>query len=140
MKIAVIGSREGFPGNPSDLIEKVLELENLTKDQITIVSGGARGVDSLAESWARSNNVNTLIFRADWKNLGKGAGYIRNHNIIENSDIVLALWNGESRGTLHSLCLSRKLGKKVYLITNSSPLHIADPSELPEKLNYRTNK
>lgn len=138
IKIAVIGNRAGYPKDPVEQIEKLLKLENLEKNQIIIVSGGARGVDSIAESWANDNNVETLIFPADWKNLGKGAGYIRNTQIIENSDIVLAIWDNQSRGTRHSLYLSRKYSKKVYLV--NPEFHLASIDELPKSLNYKTNE
>ena len=129
IKLAVIGSRTGFSVNPGEMIEKVLELENISKDQLIIVSGGAKGVDSLAESWAISNGVETLIFPADWKNLGRGAGYIRNIQIIDSADLVLAVWDGQSKGTKHSLYLSRKRGLKVYLAYPE--LHLASDYELP---------
>lgn len=138
IKIAVIGSRAGYPKDPAEMIEELLKVENLNKNEIIIVSGGARGVDSIAESWARSNNVETLIFPADWKNLGKGAGYIRNVQIIDSADIVLAIWDGQSRGTRHSLYLSRRSGKKVYLV--NPEFHLANQEELPESLNYKTNE
>lgn len=138
-KLAVIGSREGIDISaiPS-YIEKILKLENISKTDLVIVSGGARGADQAGESWARSEGIETLIFLAKWKELGKGAGYIRNVDIIKNSDIVLAVWNGDSRGTAHSLSLARKMEKKVYLV--NPELHLASLDELPEKLNYRTNE
>ena len=136
IRLAVIGSREGFLGDPGTFIEKLIEIEKIEKEDLTIVSGGARGVDSLAEAWADREGVKKLIFPADWKGKGKGAGYIRNVDIIENSDLVLAVWNGESRGTLHSLTLAKRKGLKIYLTIPE--LHIARENEIPDKLNYRT--
>ena len=137
-KIAVIGSRKNYPTNPKEDIKKLLKLENLNKDQIIIVSGGAVGVDSIAEQWATEEGVEKLIFRADWKKFGKGAGYIRNHLIIENADIILAVWDGESRGTRHSLYLAKKSGKKIYL--SCPEVHIAGEQELPDKITYKTTE
>ena len=136
IRLAVIGSREGFLGDPGTFIEKLIEIEKIKKEDLIIVSGGARGVDSLAEAWADSEGVKKLIFQADWKGKGKGAGYIRNVDIIENSDLVLAIWNGESRGTLHSLILAKRKGLKIYLTLPE--LHVAEENEIPDKLNYRT--
>jgi hypothetical protein len=136
IRLAVIGSREGFLGDPGTFIEKLIRIEKIEKEDLTIVSGGARGVDSLAEAWADREGVKKLIFPADWKGKGKGAGYIRNVDIIENSDLVLAIWNGESRGTLHSLTLAKRKGLKIYLTLPE--LHVARENEIPDRLNYRT--
>ena len=51
--------------------------------------------------------LTAVIFPAEWKKYGKRAGYIRNHDIIKNSDHVVAFWDGKSRGTLHSIELAR---------------------------------
>jgi hypothetical protein len=136
IRLAVIGSREGFLGDPGTFIENLIKLERIKKEDLIIVSGGARGVDSQAEAWADKEGVKKLIFLADWKGKGKGAGYIRNHDIIENSDLVLAIWNGESRGTLHSLTLAKKKGLKIYLTLPE--LHIAKDNEIPDKLTFKT--
>ena len=136
IRLAVIGSREGFLGDPGTFIEKLIEIEKIKKEDLIIVSGGARGVDSLAEAWADRESIEKLIFPADWKGKGKGAGYIRNVDIIENSNLVLAIWNGESRGTLHSLILAKRKGLKIYLTLPE--LHVARENEIPDKLNYRT--
>lgn len=136
IRLAVIGSREGFLGDPGTFIEELIRIEKIEKEDLIIVSGGARGVDSLAEAWADREGVEKLIFPADWKGKGKGAGYIRNIDIIKNSDLVLAIWNGESRGTLHSLTLAKRKGLKIYLTIPE--LHVAGKNEIPDKLNYKT--
>jgi len=109
MKVAVIGSRNF---NDYKLLSETLDIIN---DIDLIVSGGAKGADSLAEEYAFNNNIDTLVFKPDWKKYGRGAGIIRNKTIIENSDIVVAFWDSKSRGTKNSIDTARKLGKKVII-------------------------
>ena len=113
MKLAVIGSR-GFCdyGLMKSYLDKIHSVEPLT----FIVSGGAKGADSLSEKWAKENNIPTMIFIPDWDKLGKSAGFIRNKDIISNCDKVLCFWDGISKGTLSSINLSKKYNKKIKII------------------------
>jgi hypothetical protein len=111
MKIAIIGSRDFYNYK---LIIKTLEPY---KSKISlIVSGAAKGADSLGEKWAIDNKIQTLIFPADWEKHGKRAGFIRNEDIIKNCDGVIAFWNGISKGTAHSLSLAEKYNKPVKIV------------------------
>ena len=110
MKVAVIGSR-GFTNY--ELVK-----ETLSKLEITlIVSGGAKGADTLGEQYAKENNIPTKIFLPDWTKHGKCAGMLRNTDIINEADIVVAFWDKSSKGTLDSITKSKKLGKPTYVIT-----------------------
>ena len=103
MRLAIIGGRDF---SNYDLLNEIL---TPYKSRISlIVSGGARGADSLGEKWAIENGFETLIFLADWGKHGKKAGFIRNVDIIKNSDGVIAFWDGKSKGTAHSLSLTKK--------------------------------
>jgi hypothetical protein len=107
--IAIVGSREGVPYQlVYELVEKLATKYN---GNLTIVSGGARGVDRHAENAARRFRVPTLIYNAEWEKYGKRAGFLRNEQIVDASDEVYAFWNGESRGTEHTINLARKAGK-----------------------------
>ena len=111
MKIAIIGSRN-FTNYK--LLQEILEQY---KPKITlVVSGTAKGADSLGEKWALENNIQTLIFPADWNQYGKRAGFIRNEDIIKNCDCCVAFWDGESKGTKHSLSLCKKYNKPVKIV------------------------
>lgn len=112
MKLAVVGSR-------SFCNEEKLEntLESI-KDRVTmVVSGGAKGADSLAESWAKKNGIPTTVFKPDWQKYGRGAGVVRNRDIISNCDECVAFWDGKSKGTKSSIDLCKKLNKKVTVIS-----------------------
>ena len=110
MNVAVIGSRtfEDYT-----YLSKVLDVIKHKIDHI--VSGGARGADSLAYLYAENNGIKTIIYKAQWDKYGKGAGYIRNKLIIDDCDVVIAFWDGKSKGTKHSIDLATKQKKKVII-------------------------
>lgn len=81
-----------------------------------IVSGGAKGADSLAEKIAEEYGFETIVHKPDWNKYGKSAGYIRNTYIIADADIVFAFWDGKSKGTEHSINIARKMDKTVRII------------------------
>ena len=108
-KVAVIGSRTF---SNFDLLEKTL----LPLGTIIVVSGGANGADSLAEQYSLKYNLETIIFKADWKKFGKRAGYLRNIDIIAESDMVIAFWDGISKGTKHSLNLAESRNIPITIV------------------------
>jgi hypothetical protein len=109
MKVAVIGSR-GF--NNYELVKKTL-----TNIEITLlVSGGADGADSLGERYAIENNIETKIFLPDWEKYKRAAGMIRNTDIVNESELVVAFWDGTSKGTLDSINKAKKTNKKIIII------------------------
>ena len=111
MRVAIIGGRDF---NDYGLLEDTLES---FKDEMSlVVSGAACGADLLGERWAINNGIKTLIFPADWTTYGKRAGFIRNEDIIKNCDIVIAFWDGKSKGTAHSLSLADKYYKPTKII------------------------
>lgn len=115
MNIAIIGSRTFSNYELLSVIIKNFLSENNIKVN-SIISGGAKGADSLAEQFALENNLEMIIFKPDWKKFGKKAGIIRNTIIIDNSDTVFAFWDGKSSGTKDAINKAEKLGKKVITI------------------------
>jgi len=80
-----------------------------------ILCGDARGADKLGEEWAKRNNVPVEHYPADWDGLGKKAGYVRNSEMVQNADALIALWDGNSKGTEHTIHLAKEKGLKVYV-------------------------
>ena len=108
MKLAIVGSRTF---NDYTTMCKVIK-EHFNIDSIThIVSGGARGADTLAEQFAKEYNKELIVFPADWKTYGKRAGFIRNVDIINTCDQCVAFWDGESHGTKHDIELCEEQNK-----------------------------
>ena len=81
-----------------------------------IVSGGAKGADSLSERYAKENNIPTEIYLAQWDLFGKKAGFLRNTTIIENSELVVAFWDSRSKGTRDSIGKANKLKKNTFIV------------------------
>lgn len=101
MKVAVVGSR----GLTINDLEKYLP-EGTTE----IISGGARGVDACAREYAIAHGIKLTEFLPEYEKYGKSAPLKRNITIIESADIVLAFWDGKSRGTKFVIDKCRRLG------------------------------
>lgn len=105
MKLAVVGSREFT--NYNLLCNTLDNIPGIT----TIVSGGARGADTFASLYAKQRNIPVIEFKPDWNKYGKSAGFIRNKQIVDECDQLIAFWDGVSRGTNHSIKLAISGGK-----------------------------
>jgi hypothetical protein len=81
-----------------------------------IISGGAKGADSLAKRLAADIETNYIEFLPDWEKDGKAAGFIRNQQIVDASDIVIAFWNGVSKGTEDSINKARIAKKPTFIV------------------------
>jgi len=112
MKTAVIGTRT-FE-NYQELCET---LDNLSNKPTEIISGGATGADALAERYAKDKNLPLTIHLANWKEYGKAAGPIRNQIIIENCDQLVAFWDGQSKGTSHTIKTAKAKGKPTKVVS-----------------------
>ena len=110
MKLAVIGSR-----NFMDSVLLDQKLSALKKEIEVVISGGAMGADTLAETWANENGVPTSIFLPDYKRYAKGAYRVRNEQIARECDTLIAFWDGASKGTQYTIEFARKLNKKVIV-------------------------
>lgn len=82
---------------------------------IEIVSGTARGADSLGERYAKEHGYPIKKFPAEWSIYQKAAGYIRNKKMAEYSDALIAFWDGRSKGTGHMIDLAKTRGLKVKI-------------------------
>ena len=109
-KIAVVGSRDF-----DDYEWMKTVLTDYLDEMDLLVSGGARGADSLGARFAKEHRVQTLIFKPDWETHGKAAGPIRNKQIVEACDVLIAFWDGKSKGTKNSIDTARRLRKKVVI-------------------------
>jgi len=109
IKLGIVGSRTF---NDYELLKKHVDPTNIA----AIVSGGARGADTLAEQFAHEYNLQMIVFRPDYATHGRAAPFIRNSAIIEATDAVIAFWDGTSAGTLDSIKKARKMGKPVTVI------------------------
>ena len=120
MKVIIAGSRTAT--NYKHLLTAINAFELTGKKITEVVSGTARGADKLGERWARETNVPIKRFPANWNKFGKSAGYRRNEEMAEYADYLIALWDGQSRGTKHMVDLARRerIGLLVFGITDES--------------------
>lgn len=121
MKVGIVGSRS--------FIDYALLKEHVNPDKVTaIVSGGAIGADTLAEQFAAEFGLEMIVFKPDYKKHGKAAPFIRNTQIVEESDIVFAFWDGQSTGTLDSINKAKRLKKpvKIVLFTPTTNVNALD--------------
>ena len=114
MKIAVIGSRD-FKG--SNLIPHYLDRELMKYSELSIISGGASGVDTIAKQYAFERQLDYIELKADWRTYGRAAGQVRNKQVVEMADTIYAFWDGSSKGTLSVIQLARRLGKPCQVLT-----------------------
>ena len=82
----------------------------------TIISGGAGGVDSLAEEYADRHRLSKYIMRPRYDLYGRGAPLKRNEKMVELADAVLIIWDGHSKGTEYTLKYAQKKNKQVLLV------------------------
>lgn len=107
MKILIVGSRSIKEFDLSEYVPKETEL---------IISGGASGVDSIAEEFADKHRISKLIMYPKYEIYGRAAPLKRNEIIVDIADEVLIIWDGKSRGTKHTADYAKKKNKKVHLI------------------------
>ncbi len=80
------------------------------------VSGAYKGADLLGERYAAERNYPIKQFPADWKRYGKSAGHKRNAEMAAYADVLIAFWDGKSKGTKHMIELATQAGLKVEVI------------------------
>jgi hypothetical protein len=107
--VCIFGSRD-WPGPDSLIRDEVTRLAQST----VVVVGGARGVDTKAEDFARQRGLTVRRFNADWAT-GKGAGFDRNSRMVEASDCGIAFWDGKSPGTRDTIRKFGDAGKNCVL-------------------------
>ncbi len=88
----------------------------IPKDTTHIISGGAKGVDTLAEQYADKYRISKTILRPRYDLYKRCAPLKRNDKMIDMCDKVIAFWDGKSKGTKHTIDYARKTGKDVYVI------------------------
>ena len=123
LRIIIAGSRDF---NDYELLKKsaieIITKKTMLPDLTRIVSGGARGADTLGERFANEMGLEISRFIPDWDGLGKRAGYVRNAEMAkfavedDNDGMLIAFWDGQSRGTKHMIDLANKYGLEVHVV------------------------
>ncbi len=106
MKIAIIGSRNITSCN----------IEKYAEGACEIVSGGAVGVDSCASEYAKENGIKLTVFLPEYERYGRAAPIVRNKEIVNYADKVIAFWDGRSKGTQSAIRYAEKMGKSCEVV------------------------
>ncbi len=106
MRIAVIGSRSIIP----------TEIDKYVSYADEIVSGGATGVDTCAEEYAKRKGLKCTVFLPQYERYGRAAPIVRNKKIVDYADKIIAFWDGRSKGTLSVIKYAQKAGKVCEVI------------------------
>jgi hypothetical protein len=110
MKTIIAGSRTI---TDYKIVEKAIKKSGFKITEI--VSGAARGIDRLGEKYGYENKIPVIQFPAKWNELGRSAGYIRNAEMAEYADALIAIWDRKSKGTKHMIDLARSKKLKVFV-------------------------
>lgn len=124
MELAVVGSRSF---DDYGLLEHLLDVLQPTK----IISGGAKGADSLAEKYAKAYNIPTKIYEAEWQDFSEPckrktgkygeynalAGFKRNQQIVDAAEYIIAFWDGESPGTKDTIQRAHQSNTPIKVIS-----------------------
>jgi hypothetical protein len=113
MKLAIVGSR-----TVTDLWLVCDEADKIHADTpvTELISGGAKGADTLGESWARSRGIPVTRLIPDWNAHGRKAGIMRNTDIVKQADKVVAFWDGVSKGTQDTIKKAKATNKFLSVI------------------------
>ena len=113
MRVIIAGGRD-FKNY--ELLKEKCQKILANQKEVIIISGGANGADKLGERFAKEFNLKLVQFLADWDKFGKSAGFIRNKEMADNADALVAFWDGVSKGTRHMIDLTKEKGLKVRVI------------------------
>lgn len=118
MKLIIAGGRD-FTNYPALIasIKELLHKEHTPVYELTIISGMARGADSLGVRLARDYNIPLIEMPADWYKYGKSAGYKRNMEMAKIATHLLAAWDGYSKGTGHMINIAKERKLKVTILS-----------------------
>jgi len=113
MKVIVAGSR-GW--TDYDTVRSTLDIVTEGAKNLEVVSGTARGVDQMGERYASERGLPCTRFPAEWRRYGKRAGYLRNEQMADYADTLVAFWDGKSPGTEHMINLARSRNMTITVV------------------------
>lgn len=115
-KTIIAGGRDFMDYNLlKEKVNKILQEKKVTH-KIVIISGCARGADTLGLRYASENAFDVEEYPADWNKYGKKAGYVRNVEMAENADALIAFWDGKSKGTKHMIDIATERNLPIRII------------------------
>lgn len=101
-------------------VSKYISEISTVNNSVEIVSGLAKGADTLGCRYATEAGYPLRGFAAEWGKFGRAAGPIRNKLMAKNADALIAFWDGKSRGTMHMIDYAKEMGLKVRVVQYGS--------------------
>lgn len=122
IRIIVAGGRDfdDYELLKATLKEYIDGLDIVDLSQIVIISGAAKGADTLGEHFAYDYGISIRRFPAKWDELGKRAGWVRNAEMAkyaaEKHGVLFAFWDDKSRGTKNMIDLANRYELNVHVV------------------------
>lgn len=107
MKLLIAGSRSICDFDLSPYVPSEVD---------TVISGGADGIDRLAEEYADRHRLSKYILRPRYERYGHAAPLKRNEEMVDTADAVVIIWDGRSKGTQHTITYAKKKNKPLTLV------------------------
>ena len=114
MRTIIAGSRTI---TDMQLVVKAIQQAPFTITEI--ISGGAKGVDTLAQEYAKINGIPFHLFEADWAQYGRRAGFIRNEDMAIEAEALIAIWDECSSGTRHMISIALRYKLQIHVLKES---------------------
>lgn len=110
-KVIIAGGRDF---DNAQMVEETMKQLDIIVTEV--ICGGARGADTLGREWAQKHNIPVKMFPADWDAYGNVAGALRNQEMGDYADFLVAFWDGTSPGTKHMITYMQQIGKHGKVI------------------------
>lgn len=113
MKVIIAGTRHF---DDYELLKEKCDVILSKQSEVEIVSGCAKGADTLGEIYAHERGYSITQFPAEWDRFGGRAGFIRNEEMAQYADALIAFWDNKSNGTRNMIKLANKYKLKIRVI------------------------
>jgi len=110
MRTIIAGSRDGV-----SLTHVFYAIRECGWTPSVVISGTARGADQFGERAAEDLGIKIERFPADWTTHGKSAGFIRNTQMAEKAEALIAIWDGKSKGTMNMISIANRNGLRIFV-------------------------
>lgn len=128
MKTIIAGSRN------IEEYQVILDAIEASGFEITeVISGGAKGVDSLGERYGTEKSIPVKVFPADWESYGRKAGIMRNKEMAAYAEALIAVWDGNSPGTYNMITEAQSRKLKVYVLRVRMNQNLKESPRIPWK-------
>lgn len=114
MRVAIVGSRRY--ADPT----RVTDYVNALSPRASIITGSASGVDAAATKAARAKGIPVQVMPASFDEMADASrAAARNQRLVDACDVLVAFWDGSSRGTRATVERALDSGKEVHVFVGT---------------------